>query len=177
MGTCNIFKVTENRQILLNEKHTHSKGKNLRTFRLEGSSPDLMHHSDMDLVDNKSFCVRSSLCQQSSSCIILHIGCLKATIPNTPQTNWEVSVLWFSFRLTFQWGPCSLRPANKNGEFFHQLMRAGAILDGFGVFCFATGHTKITCSDGRLPCDMSGGLCLNLCCFNRGIVLFLRYWS
>ena len=27
-------------------------------------------NSDMDLVDNKSFCVRPSLCQQSSSCII-----------------------------------------------------------------------------------------------------------
>ena len=63
--------------------------------------------------------------------------------------------LHFGVCLTFQWGPWSLRPANTKGEFFHLLMKAGAVLEGFGVFCFATEHAKMTCSDGCLACYMS----------------------
>ena len=59
-------------QILLNEDRTLSKAEIL-------GNPGLTHlsrfdasicNSDTDLVDNKGFCVRPSLCQQSSSCII-----------------------------------------------------------------------------------------------------------
>ena len=134
-------------------------------------------NSDTGLVTNKI--LRCSTKSVSAEFFLyhLHIGCLKATIPYTPQTwRHELRSLCSAIRLclTFQWGPCFLRPANQRGEFFHLLMKAGAVLEGFGEFCFAIGHATIICSDGRLPCGMSQGLCLNLC---WGIVLFLRNWS
>jgi len=104
MGTCSIFRVTKYGKVLLYlMEEAPIEGE--RLHRLLGFE-DLSRfdasfcNSDTDLVGNKrSLCSTRSV---SAEFFLyhLHIGCLKETIPHTPQVH---SVF---FLMKFPWGYC-----------------------------------------------------------------------